>query len=113
MRVQALNEGGRAKPVASGGAILASNDRHQKPGDCPRLDEVRVGGGVTGLYLPPDRARVPRVLPRGANGVIAYHPRIRIRLIRVGTEVMGDELLTLLIEQRGLGREEYEPDARA
>src|ERR671922_206553 len=113
MGVQPLNEGGPAKPVAAGRAILVSNNRNEKPGDCPLLDEVGVGGAVTGLHLSPDRARVPRVLPRGANCVIAEHLGIRVHLKRVGTEVVGSELLTLLIEQRSLGCEEYKPDARA
>ncbi len=73
MRVQPLNEGGPAQSVAADWTILASNDRNQKPGDCPRLHKVGVGGGVTGLHLSPDHARVLRVLPRGANGMIAQH----------------------------------------
>src|SRR5215216_5908852 len=113
MGVQPLNEGGSAKPVAAGRAILVSNNRNQKPGDCPRLDVVRVGGGVTGLHLSPDHARVLRVLPRGANCVIAEQLWICVHLKRVGTEVVGGELLTLIIEQRSLGREEYKLDARA
>ena len=52
-------------------------------------------------------------LPGSANGVIAQHPGIRVRLSRVGTEVVGGELLPLLIEERGLGCEEYKLDAGA
>ena len=56
MCAQALNEGGPAKPVAVGRAILVSNDRTEKPGDCARLDEVGVGGGVSGIHLSPNHA---------------------------------------------------------
>ena len=37
MSVQPLNEGGSAKPVAAGRAILVPSNRNQKPGDCARL----------------------------------------------------------------------------
>ena len=93
MRVQALNKGGCAQPVTAGGAILLSNDRHQKPGDCPGLDVIRVGVDVFGLGPAPDGARVLRVLPGAADAAIAYHSGIRVRLLRVGTKVVGAELL--------------------
>src|SRR5215213_5374679 len=102
MRVQALNESGRAQPVAAGQAILVSNNRNQQPGYCPGLDEVGITGRVTKLHLSPDRARVLRVLPRGANCMIAEYFRICIQLRRVGAEVVRGELPTIIIEQRSL-----------
>src|SRR5688572_4894928 len=113
MGVQPLNEGGPAKPVAAGRSILASNNRNQQPGDCPRLDEVGVAGGVTRIHLSPDRARVLRVLPCGTNRVITYHLWIGVYFSRVRTKIVGGELPTIITEQRSLGRKEYKPDARS
>src|SRR5688572_29538194 len=106
MRVQALNEGGAAQPVAARRAILVPNDRNQEPGYGARLDIGRVAGRVTGIHLSPDRARVPRVLPCSANGVSADHLWIGVYLVRVGAEVVGGELIILIIEECRLGCEE-------
>ena len=86
-----------------------------------RRDESGVGGGITKItwnigiswpHLGPDGARVPRVLPCGANRAIGHQRWIRIRLKRVGAEVVGDELLIVVVEQGGLRREERIGDAR-
>ena len=45
--------------------------------------------------LGPDGARVPRVLPRGANRAILL---LRLDGVEVGAEVVGDELLSIVIE---------------
>src|SRR5829696_9441994 len=111
MSVQPLNEGGAAETVAAGRTVLMSNDGDQKPGDRTRLNEIGVGGDVFRLHFAPDRARVLRVLPGGTNGVVAQHLWICVRLKRVGTEEVGGELVTLIIEQRRLGCEEGKPDA--
>ena len=113
MRVHPLDEGGRSQPVATGGSALVSNLRNQQPWYGTLLDEVRVAGGVTGFHLAPDSARILRVFPCGANCVIAQHLRIRVCLKRVGAEVMGDELLTIIIEQGRLWREKHKLDADA
>src|SRR5262247_4881953 len=109
--VQPLDEGSVRQRVATGRSVLGPDPRKLEPGDGTGRDEVGggvVGGGVAWVHLGPDGARV-RVLPRGANRASG--------LTRVGGEVraeeVGDDLPTMLVEQRGLRREEYVGEASA
>src|SRR5215468_4916051 len=83
--VQPLDEGGLRQRVTVGGSVLGSNHHNQEPGYGIRRDDSRVAG----LHLAPDGARVQRVLPCGANRAV---------LKRVGAEVVGDELLSMVLE---------------
>ena len=60
----------------------------------------------------PDGARVPRVLPRGANRASGHHLWI-VFLKRVGAEEVGGDLLIIVVEQGGLRREEYKATPEA
>src|SRR5262252_4960713 len=83
--VQPLDEGGLRQRVATSWSDFGSNRLEQEPGYGIRRDDSRVAG----LHLAPDGARVPRVLPCGANRAV---------LKRVGAEVVGDELLSIVLE---------------
>ena len=103
--VQPLDEGGLRQRVATSRSLLDSSLRKHEPGNGILRDEIGVGvvGGGDRLASPDD-ARVLRVLPRGANRTV---------LIRVGAEEVGDDLLIVVVEQRGLGREEQPGEAEA
>src|SRR5262249_16792898 len=83
--VQPLDEGGLRQRVATSWSDFGSNRLEQEPGYGIRRDDSRVAG----LHLAPDGARVQRVLPCGANRAV---------LKRVGAEVVGDELLSIVFE---------------
>ena len=63
------------------------------------------------VRLAPDGARVPGVLPRGANHVSGHDLWISVILKRVGAEEVGDDLLIVVVEQGGLRREECPGEA--
>jgi hypothetical protein len=93
--VQPLDEGGRRQPVATGWPVLAANHIEQEPGNRTRRDEGVVGGG--GNRHCPDGARVPGVLPRGANYARGrHHHGITVILKRVGAEEVGNDLLIVV-----------------
>src|SRR5262245_2303661 len=109
--VQPLDEGSVRQRVATGRSILGPNPRNLEPGDGTVRDEVGgggVGGGVALVHLAPDGARV-RVLPRDANRASGLTPDRRE--VRAGE--VSDDLPTMLVEQRGLGREEHVGEASA
>ena len=53
------------------------------------------------------------MLPRGANGADRRQRRVGVGLVRVGGEEVRGDLLLVIAEQRGLGREELERDGGA
>src|SRR4051794_12338765 len=101
--VEPLHEGGVRQRVAAGGPVLGSilRLRNQEPGYGAGRDKSGVCGGVAIFHLAPEAARVLGVLPCDAN---------RATLRRVGAEEVGDDLLTVVVEQRRLRRKEFEGD---
>lgn len=99
--VQPLDEFGCRQRVATGGFVLGSDYLKQDPGNGIRID----GGGVEPLG--PDGARVPGVLPRGANRVSL----LRRDRVEIGAEIVGRELVIIVIEQGGLRGEECPGEA--
>src|SRR5262245_55532140 len=94
--VHALDESGRRQRVATGRSVLGARHLKQEPRNGTDRDETRIHG--RGTEEPgPDGARVPRVLPRGAN---------RSMLEWVGAEEVGDDLPVCVAEQGGIGCEE-------
>ena len=88
--IQSLNEGRHGQRAASRQSLLDASRRRQEPGNRVRID--RSGTGDPGS----NRARVPRVLPRGADEPI--RERSGAELEGIGAEEMGGELLSLLTE---------------
>src|SRR5438552_528847 len=112
--VQALDLGGLRQYVATGESVFDSNRVEQEPGNGSLVwgKGARDALGI-GVQLGPDRAPVLRVNPCGANRAIGHHrwTNVRVMRVRVGAEEVGDELITIVVEQRGLRREEYIGDA--
>jgi len=106
-RIHPLDELGLAQRVAASRSVLVIDHIEEEPGNRILLDESRISGGSGGLVqFGPDGARVLG-LPRDANLAIGHHLWIRIRLLRVGAEVVRDKLLKIVVEQGGLRSEEY------
>src|SRR5207249_3796104 len=117
--VQPLDESGRRQLIATGGSGFGSSHRNLEASDGILRDERWVSGGITwitlatrGPHLAPYRARISRVLPGDANQAIVHHRGTSIDLKRVGAEEMGGELVTVVVEQGSLRREERIGDAR-
>src|SRR4029078_2220298 len=65
--VQPLDEGRRAQCVATGRSLFGPCYPKQEPGNGTHRNEFGVGRGLAWPHLAPYRARIPGVLPRGAN----------------------------------------------
>src|SRR4029434_1233012 len=107
---QPLDLGGLRQDVATGESVFDTNLVEQEPGN----GRLVWGKGasdafVTDMQLGPDRAPVLRANPRGANCAIGHHrcTLVGVTGVRVGAEEVGNELITIVVEQCGLRREEH------